>query len=335
MHNIVRSFVIYACISILCLGCTNFNKENTSAENSITQQPSFQNTKRILFLGDSITYQGGMVVNTDLWLKKLYPNKSFDIINVGLPSETITGLSEEGHADGKFPRPYIHDRLLSILDKTQPDLIIAMYGINCGIYQSYNDEHNKLYQQGYLALNRALKARNIPTVYVTPPMYDHQKGSITALDYNDKVLKSFSSWLLQNKKIGWNVIDLYSEMNTQLINQRKTKPRFFYQHDGIHMVDEGYWLVSNLIMNYLEPKKMTEKNNSAAEMKNSITLAEHLSASPKKLIELTTKKMALTRDAWLTYTGHTRPNLPIGLPIKSYQIELMNLERKIKSLLNK
>ena len=333
MKHFFKIFLMHVFIIMFSFGCTSIQKPSTSK--SFIKAPSIKQAKRIVFLGDSITFQGDMVVNTELWLKKLYPNKVFEIINVGLPSETITGLSEAGHAKGTFPRPYVHDRLISVLDKTQPDLIIAMYGINCGIYQSFNDKKDKRFQQGYLALNKAINERNIPAVYITPPMYDHQKGSIDALDYNDKVLGSFSNWLLQKRVDGWHVIDLYNEMNRQIITLRKDRPDYFYQHDGIHMVDDGYWLLTDLIMNYFEPEKIIMNQQSTLYISDSLSLAETLSKSPQKLLTLTNKKMQLTRDAWLTYTGHTRPKLPVGLPMNQYKIELKALEKQITKILDK
>ena len=61
--------------------------------------------KRVVFLGDSITQAGGYVVCTTYYLEKLNPKKDLDILGLGLASETLSGLSEDRHAGGKFPRP--------------------------------------------------------------------------------------------------------------------------------------------------------------------------------------------------------------------------------------
>jgi len=52
--------------------------------------------KRILFLGNSITWQANYVNDVIACLTLYYPNRHFDFINVGLPSETVSGLSEPG-----------------------------------------------------------------------------------------------------------------------------------------------------------------------------------------------------------------------------------------------
>ena len=87
--------------------------------------------KRILFLGDSITNSGQYVgyIETQLRLQGLNPMPEF--INLGLPSETCSGLSEPDHP---FPRPDVHERLDRALAKIKPDVVFACYGMNDGIY---------------------------------------------------------------------------------------------------------------------------------------------------------------------------------------------------------
>lgn len=66
---------------------------------------------KILFLGNSITYDGKYIVDLEAYFIARYPKRHFEFINVGLPSEAVSGLSEPNHADGKFPRPDLHERL--------------------------------------------------------------------------------------------------------------------------------------------------------------------------------------------------------------------------------
>jgi hypothetical protein len=78
--------------------------------------------KTILILGDSITQAGDYVMNFDAWLVKKCPARRFVVINAGVGSETVSGLSEENHAGGRFPRPDLHERLDRVLAKTKPEL---------------------------------------------------------------------------------------------------------------------------------------------------------------------------------------------------------------------
>ena len=79
--------------------------------------------KRTVFLGDSITQAGTYVSFTSYYLQRLHPEKDFDIYPLGLGSETVSGLSEEGHAGGRFPRPSLFERLDRALAKVKPEII--------------------------------------------------------------------------------------------------------------------------------------------------------------------------------------------------------------------
>ena len=97
-----------------------------------------RHAKRIVCLGDSITHAGGWVTPLSIWLER--EGVEADVINMGLPSETVSGLSEDGHADGKSPRPDLAERLDRVLRVSRPDLVIACYGMNCGIYQPLDEQ---------------------------------------------------------------------------------------------------------------------------------------------------------------------------------------------------
>ena len=50
------------------------------------------NVKRVLFLGNSITYAGSYVTDIEAYFVTHYPNQAIEFINVGLPSETVSGI---------------------------------------------------------------------------------------------------------------------------------------------------------------------------------------------------------------------------------------------------
>src|SRR5438045_2369180 len=116
-------------ISTLLLGLILLSSGNLRA-----QPQQLQTARRILFLGDSITYGGSYIDYLEGYLLTRFPEKHWEIINLGLPSETVSGLSEPGHAGGSFPRPDLHERLDRALEKVKPDLVFACYGMNDGIY---------------------------------------------------------------------------------------------------------------------------------------------------------------------------------------------------------
>src|SRR5258708_5680889 len=114
---------------IICIHQTSGYAQNIS-----------QNVRRILFLGNSITWQGDNVNAIEAYLTVHYPGRQFEIINAGLPSETVSGLSEPGHADGAFPRPDLRERLARVLAQTKPDLVFACYGMDDGIYMPFDPD---------------------------------------------------------------------------------------------------------------------------------------------------------------------------------------------------
>ncbi len=104
--------------------------------------------RTIVFLGDSITFGGGYVAGFEAWLLTTGFRPLPLVVNVGLPSETVSGLSEEGHAGGEFPRPDLTERLDRVLRLAKPDLVFACYGMNCGIYEPLNEERFRRYREG-------------------------------------------------------------------------------------------------------------------------------------------------------------------------------------------
>src|SRR5262249_5716176 len=74
--------------------------------------------QRIVFLGASNPSAGHFVAYVDGYLRTRFPDQKFELINLGLPSETVSGLSEPDHP---YPRPSVHERLDRALAKTKPD----------------------------------------------------------------------------------------------------------------------------------------------------------------------------------------------------------------------
>src|SRR5580698_7681201 len=73
--------------------------------------PGLEKYHRVVFVGDSITYYGGYVDDIEAYVLIHNPNSDITFLNLGQSSETVSGLSEPGHAGGKFTRPDLHTRL--------------------------------------------------------------------------------------------------------------------------------------------------------------------------------------------------------------------------------
>ncbi|MFT7302401.1 MAG: hypothetical protein ACI8UZ_001238, partial [Akkermansiaceae bacterium] len=167
--------------------------------------------KRTVFLGDSITQAGGYVSFTSYYLQRLHPEKKFDIFSLGLSSETLSGLSEKGHAGGRFPRPCLFERLGRLMEKVKPEVVVACYGINCGIYKPLDDERFAAFKAGVARLIKDCKAAGVEQVIiVTPPIYD---VTVKAGEFNyDSVMTAYAAWEMSVKGEGVKVIDLHSQM---------------------------------------------------------------------------------------------------------------------------
>ena len=132
---------------------------------------------RVAFLGDSITYDGRWPALVESALRATPQFADADIVNLGLPSETVSGLSEEGHAGGQFPRPCLHERLERVLTAFEPTLVLACYGMNDGIYLPADQTRLKAFQDGILKLKSAAEKHGARIIFITPPLFRPAKPS--------------------------------------------------------------------------------------------------------------------------------------------------------------
>ncbi len=161
---------------------------------------------RILFLGDSITAAAQYVndIETALLLQAEGATVP-EIVSLGLASETASGLSEKSHP---FPRPTIHERLDRVLAAMQPDIVIACYGINDGIYQPFSEERFAAYQEGIRKLIEKSHDAGARIVLLTPPPYAGKKPAnddpreASEYDYRipfpayDSVMARYAEWIM-------------------------------------------------------------------------------------------------------------------------------------------
>jgi len=224
--------------------------------------PLLNGVKRILFLGDSITYAGGYVDYIQAYLETHCADHSYDIIDMGLPSETVSGLSEPGHAGGAFPRPVLSERLDRVLSRVKPDLVFACYGMNDGIYYPFSEDRFSKYRAGIQGLVKKVTAAKAHIVLITPPPFDASaiKGQTLPAGLNeyrqpfegyDDVLGKYSDWLVQQGGNGWQVVDIHTPINQFLADQRKLTPDFHLAGDGVHINAMGHWLIADQILTFL------------------------------------------------------------------------------------
>ena len=284
--------------------------------------------KRIVFLGNSITWDGRYVNDVATYLTVQFPDRQFEFINAGLSSETVSGLSEEGHAGGSFPRPDLHERLARVLEQTKPDLVFACYGMNDGIYMPFDTGRFQKFRDGINWLHAEVIKTGARIIHLTPPIYDEARGS--SKEY-EAVLNHYSDWLLQQRRSAkWEVIDIHYPMKKYLQAHRKVDAKFGLDgfalaEDGVHPAETGHWIMARQLLLYLGFKEVAKSPG--------IVQSIPQNSNAKQLVTLVTTRQNILRDAWLTATKHNRPGLPVGLPLKEAQVKADELMLEIKVLL--
>jgi lysophospholipase L1-like esterase len=276
-----------------------------------------RSAKRIAVLGDSITQDGRWVADLAAWMEE--QGLPADVINVGLSSETVSGLTEVGHAGGKFPRPDLFDRLDRVLTVTRPDVVLAMYGMNCGIYQPLDDGRFAKFKDGIERLHAAVEKAGARIIHLTPPIYDKQPGNpgpAGTADY-DAVLAAYSTWLLSKRAAGWGVIDVHGPMKEALEARRKENPEATFTPDCIHPNDAGHWAIGRAVIAGLGDEAAATD--------------PHLEATLAPFLPQVTQRMKLLSDAYREAAGHARPGTPQGLSIAAAEAEARRLTESLRS----
>jgi lysophospholipase L1-like esterase len=280
---------------------------------------------RLVFLGDSITYGGGYVELLETALRTAFPKRNWEILNVGLPSETVSGLSEPGHAGGKFPRPCVLTRLDSLLEKTKPELLVVCYGMNCGIYHPHDAARAKTYRSGMTAVREKAMAAGAKVFHVTPPPFDplpiRQRLLPEGLasypqpfaEYDD-VLDRYSDWLTERQSQGWLVADLHTYFHKRLAAKRKGVATYTYSPDGVHPNEAGHAIMAQCLCDAWGLK----------------VEAAELPKTQKRLYGLVHERLTLMKDAWLSHIGHERPGMTPGLPMEQAQAKERLLLKEIR-----
>ncbi len=278
--------------------------------------------RRVVVLGDSITYSGGYVHAIAAYFATRHPSRALEILNLGLASETVSGLSEDGHAKGQFPRPDLHERLERVLRATRPDLVLACYGMNDGIYLPLDPERFRRFQAGLQRLRTAAAAANARIVHVTPPPYDDARGGKAGYG---AVLEAYSAWMLaQRAAAGWEVIDANGPLRAVLAARQRAEPGFHLARDGVHPGDFGHWLIAREILRHFGARDLDDADSAAG-------MAAGHPHGPR-ILELVTRRQVLLRDAWLTATGHRRPGVRAGLPLAEAEAQARALESERAAL---
>jgi lysophospholipase L1-like esterase len=267
--------------------------------------------KRVVFLGDSIT-QGGMYVGfTSYYLQKLHPDRDFDFYSLGLSSETVSGLSEEGHAGGRFPRPHLFERLERLLEKVKPEVVFACYGINCGIYQPLDDERFAAFQSGVRRLMAECRAAGVEKiVLVTPPIYD---APVKKGEFNyDEVMSAYAAWETGLEGEDLQVIDLHTAMRKA--RDQRSEP---FSPDKVHPGAEGHLLMARTILQALG---MEVPDDEVADLQKD------------PLFQKIESRRKFRSGQWMKHIGYTRAKRVEPQPLGDTESEAARRQEEIDRL---
>ncbi len=226
----------------------------------------------VVFLGDSITEEGHFVDDIEsVWrLKKSgVPGR---VISLGVGGETVSGLTEP-----LFPgvRPTVFSRLDLVLARHRPAWVVACYGMNCGLFQPFDQSRFAAYQEGMEHLIRATRAAGIRLVILIPPPFARpgrtmpegadsevrrrrvedahaearaklagepkRYGYYAPYEYYDDVLAVYADWLstLADREHVW-VVDL----RTPLLERRSEA----YGDDPVHPNRQGHRIMAETFL---------------------------------------------------------------------------------------
>ena len=285
--------------------------------------------KRVVILGDSITHRGTYVSFISYFLQKRNPDLDYDIISIGLGSETAAGTSEAEHP---FPRPCIHSRLDHALEQTKPDIIFACYGMNDGIYHPLRMDRFLAYQSGIESLVAKVHASNAEVVLLTPPPFDADaKKSLAppnATDFSYKapfaqyneVLRTYGKWIMLSKLSAARKIDLNTPMLEYNRQRRKIDPQFHLANDGIHPNELGHLLMAKTILQAC-----------GFEIEGDIIeILEQATADP--LFGEIDHRRQMRSKGWLEYIGYERGEVVKTESVHEIEIEAAERQKSIDKL---
>ena len=297
---------------------------------SVFAQSLLEN-KRVLWLGDSITQIGDYVTFAEYDLEKQYPADQFDIVSIGLASETTSCLSEKTHP---FPRPCVQERLQRALAMVKPEVVVACYGMNDGIYHPQSAERMKAFEQGIEKVIAAAHTAGAQVVLLTPPPFDRLPvknlagkgaadfGFMAPYEGYDSVLADYARWEMLLPKSEATVIDLHTPIDAYLAERRKTEPDFtFAKKDGIHPDALGQLLMAQIVLRGL-----------GVPVGDGGLEAELAKIQADPLYTLIKQQREARSAGWLKYVGYTRGETVKTDSVVDVEKENAALQEKIDAL---
>lgn len=286
--------------------------------------------KRIVFLGDSITDNGLYITFIESYFLQNKPDSELSFINLGVNSETVSGLSEEAHP---WPRPCLFDRIHRALQESKPDWIVLCYGMNDGVYQPFSEERFQAYQDGIRSAVSIGKQYAEKLIVMTPPPYDHASKMVHAhsgMDaeesfswkwpypgYNE-VLRRYADWILTLPSDGVSdaAINIFDPLLKDLEQVRGVQPDLVCG-DGIHPNARGHWIMAKTLLRRLFAITL-EREPDYVETPETVPWYGSV-----------LQRHRLLSSAWKEHVGHTNPGKARALPLEEALVLAAALRRDI------
>ncbi|MNI10559.1 GDSL-like Lipase/Acylhydrolase [compost metagenome] len=279
-------------------------------------------SQRIVFLGDSNTDNGLYIAYLDAYFMLHKPETELVLINLGVSSETVSGLSEAPHP---WPRPCLHDRINRALEESRPDCVVLCYGMNDGIYHPLSEERFKAYRNGLTEAIRLAKQAAKQVIVMTPPPYDHwtktQKDGYEPGDENEyswkspypgynEVLHSYADWVLSLEAEGKVdiAVDIFNPIMNNLQLIRVDQPEYT-MGDGIHPNAAENWIIAKTLLGRIFDITF-EKTPDYVHTPDTVSW-----------FPLVLQRHRLLSSAWKEHVGHTNVNKADALPLDEAEIQ--------------
>ena len=295
--------------------------------------------RRVVFLGDSITYSGQYVEYVEAYLQARTTRRSAaNSLTSACRARRSRASPSRATPAAASPAPTCTSGSTASWQRPKPDLVVACYGMNDGIYYPFSEDRFEKYRDGITLLREKAAAAGAEGA---PP---HAAGlrpvarsgrrpcrpglPSTGQPYEgyDEVLDHYSAWLLGRRADGWDVVDVHGPMAGSSPRERGHDPDYRLAGDGVHVNEIGHWIIAREILVHWGVPDRTL---------NGKTSAEAFAAFPQgaEVLKLVQQRQRLLRDAWLTETGHKRPGMRPGLPLAEAERRAQEIGAKIQGWL--